>query len=445
MQLMKSPIHRPFTRRSWPVLLLAGGLSAVSAADTPSASAGVTLSGEAKGKVVIVTDVNGAKQTRVLELAGGQPVVIDADGLGAGEVTSPTWLGVATEPVGTDVAAQVPVPAHTGLVVRQVMAGSPAAAAGLQELDVLAKLDDQILITPRQLSVLIGNLKAGDSVKLSYFRKGQPAQAIATLADRPATAANSAQSPIHLEIDGQKADIRPFVSMIRSFVAENADVAAILRQLGGKGAVNFAEAFDALPADARDTLEAHYHQLLGDSAVPADAKDLLRRLAEGTGSVDLAPLLALIDSFTSKDDKVADALKKLVADSGVDLAKAFADLPQDTRSSIEGQYNKVMADPIVPEAVKSVLRDIADGREPSDLKPLVSIVRTFMTTDGQLADVIGYLGKDGGIDFAKTFESLPPDTRRSLEDQYHKLLEDPTVPEEAKAVLRSLVKAVEHH
>ncbi|MEJ1974468.1 MAG: PDZ domain-containing protein [Lacunisphaera sp.] len=82
------------------------------------------------------------------------------------------FLGVETLPVGRTVAAQLGLPRDTGLVVRRVSEGSPAASV-LQEHDVLTKLDDQILIDMHQLSVLVRSHKAGDEVKLTLVRGGK--------------------------------------------------------------------------------------------------------------------------------------------------------------------------------------------------------------------------------------------------------------------------------
>jgi hypothetical protein len=49
---------------------------------------------------------------------------------------------------------------------------SPAATA-LKSHDILLKLDDQLLVDPRQLSVLVRNHKDGDEVTLTYIRGGK--------------------------------------------------------------------------------------------------------------------------------------------------------------------------------------------------------------------------------------------------------------------------------
>src|SRR6186713_2852183 len=93
------------------------------------------------------------------------------------------FLGVETMPVGRTMAAQLGLPRDTGLVVRRVSEGSPAAGL-LQEHDILTKLDDQILIDMHQLSVLVRSRKAGDEVKLTFVRGGKETTTKAKLGER---------------------------------------------------------------------------------------------------------------------------------------------------------------------------------------------------------------------------------------------------------------------
>ena len=93
-----------------------------------------------------------------------------------------TWLGVATQEADDTVTAQLPLDKGTGLTVHSVAPESPAAKAGLQENDVLARFDRQILVNPGQLEVLIHAKKEGTPVEITYFRKGQETKATVTLA-----------------------------------------------------------------------------------------------------------------------------------------------------------------------------------------------------------------------------------------------------------------------
>ena len=82
------------------------------------------------------------------------------------------FLGVQTAPVSPTLAAQLGLPADTGLVVMSVVPDSPAGPV-LKEHDILTKLDDQILIDTRQLAVLVRRHQAGDEVGLTLVRGGK--------------------------------------------------------------------------------------------------------------------------------------------------------------------------------------------------------------------------------------------------------------------------------
>ena len=108
-----------------------------------------------------------------------------------------TYLGIAAEAVPDDLAAHLPVDPGVGLIVRSVGPDSPAASAGLQPNDVLLKIDDQLLIQPKQMQVLVRNRKEGDILALTYLRKGETKTGKATLVKRdpPAIRALISESP----------------------------------------------------------------------------------------------------------------------------------------------------------------------------------------------------------------------------------------------------------
>jgi hypothetical protein len=60
-----------------------------------------------------------------------------------------------------------------GLVVDYVVPDGPAAAAGVQQNDIIKMLNDQILIDPNQLSKLVRSFAEGTTVTLTVLRKGQ--------------------------------------------------------------------------------------------------------------------------------------------------------------------------------------------------------------------------------------------------------------------------------
>jgi serine protease Do len=84
-----------------------------------------------------------------------------------------TYLGIETSEVPNVVCEQLGLPKGFGLVVDYVVPNSPAAAAGLQQNDIVKTLNDQILTEPDQLSKLVRSYSEGTNVTLTVLRKGK--------------------------------------------------------------------------------------------------------------------------------------------------------------------------------------------------------------------------------------------------------------------------------
>jgi len=83
------------------------------------------------------------------------------------------FLGVETSTVPSVVADQLGLAKGFGLVVDYVVPDGPAAAAGVQQNDILKTLNDQILLEPGQLRKLLQTFQEGQTVTLTVMRKGQ--------------------------------------------------------------------------------------------------------------------------------------------------------------------------------------------------------------------------------------------------------------------------------
>ncbi len=84
-----------------------------------------------------------------------------------------TYLGVETSDVPRVVSEQLGLAKGFGLVVDYVVPDGPAAAAGVQQNDIIKMLNDQILTEPDQLSKLIRSYSEGTTVTLTILRKGK--------------------------------------------------------------------------------------------------------------------------------------------------------------------------------------------------------------------------------------------------------------------------------
>jgi hypothetical protein len=100
----------------------------------------------------------------------------------ATEKVKQTYLGVETAKADDTLRAQLKLPAGVGLEVKHVE--GPAKDAGVQQHDVLYKLNDQLLINTEQLVVLIRNFKPGEKIELTVIRQAQPVQVSATLVEK---------------------------------------------------------------------------------------------------------------------------------------------------------------------------------------------------------------------------------------------------------------------
>jgi S1-C subfamily serine protease len=67
-----------------------------------------------------------------------------------------------------------------------VVGGSPADKAGVQEGDIITKINDDKIDATHSLQSLIGKYKTGDKIKLTVIRDGNTTTLEATLEDAPA-------------------------------------------------------------------------------------------------------------------------------------------------------------------------------------------------------------------------------------------------------------------
>ena len=110
------------------------------------------------------------KEIRVHGLPGTKEIFIkDATPVARETVT---YLGIEAVPVDPALSKQLNLPKDTGLVVRTVIPDSPAAGV-IEAYDVVTRFEDQLLIEPRQLAVLVRARKAGDEVTITLVRSGK--------------------------------------------------------------------------------------------------------------------------------------------------------------------------------------------------------------------------------------------------------------------------------
>lgn len=107
----------------------------------------------------------------------------------------PGYLGVTMEELDAEARRQHGLGADEGVVLTSVVPGSPAAAAGLKEGDILVALDDSRIGAVDQLSQIIREKGAGSEVTLTVLRDGKREVLKAKLGARPGAQAQPAGDP----------------------------------------------------------------------------------------------------------------------------------------------------------------------------------------------------------------------------------------------------------
>ena len=102
----------------------------------------------------------------------------------AGKVIHP-YIGVQYTALTPSVAARLGLKGGQGIVVIQVIQGSPAAQAGLRGQDVIKQIDNQPITDESTLGRSLTARKPGDSVTLTVERGGQTLQVKVTLGQKP--------------------------------------------------------------------------------------------------------------------------------------------------------------------------------------------------------------------------------------------------------------------
>ena len=102
--------------------------------------------------------------------------------IATGKVTH-AFLGIQAQPLSANASAENGV--AEGLRVTGVVAGGPAASAGLRMGDVITSIDGEPAVSTDQLVEVTLRKRAGQQVELRYQRDGSQATATVTLGSRP--------------------------------------------------------------------------------------------------------------------------------------------------------------------------------------------------------------------------------------------------------------------
>ena len=160
------------------------------AAINPGNSGGPLV--DAAGNVVgintaVATNANGIGFAIPIDIA--RPIMEQAV---RGEELARPWIGIRFESIDLQLREQLDLPVEDGALVgaggtgEAVVAGSPAAEAGVREGDIIRSIGGQVIDDEHPLDSLLVQFAPGDTVTLEILRDGETIEIEVTLGTRPA-------------------------------------------------------------------------------------------------------------------------------------------------------------------------------------------------------------------------------------------------------------------
>jgi serine protease Do len=156
------------------------------AAINPGNSGGplVNLAGEVIGiNVAILTSSRGFEGVGFAIPINKAKGVLDA--LIEGRKVLYGWLGIQIQDITQDVAEYYGLADREGVLVYQVLADSPAQAAGVKDGDIVKVFDGKAVKTSRELIDLVGRTKVGRRASIEILREKQRLSLNVEIGERP--------------------------------------------------------------------------------------------------------------------------------------------------------------------------------------------------------------------------------------------------------------------
>ena len=111
-----------------------------------------------------------------------KPVI---DSLMKGQRPSRGYLGVSLQSLDEGIAGALGIPKNQGELVRSVVPSGPGARAGLQQGDVILRVNGQPVTPDQTVSFLVANTPVGSRIPLDIIRAGKRGTLTVQVAERP--------------------------------------------------------------------------------------------------------------------------------------------------------------------------------------------------------------------------------------------------------------------
>lgn len=111
-------------------------------------------------------------------------ILATIQGVSAKESSTKAWLGVQIQELTPSLRESLKLGSKTGLLITEVVQGSPADDANLHEEDVIIEFAGQPVELADAFTKLVRNSEAGKEIKIAIMRDGERKEIMVTLAPR---------------------------------------------------------------------------------------------------------------------------------------------------------------------------------------------------------------------------------------------------------------------
>ncbi len=241
---------------------------------------------------------------------------------------SAVFLGIEASRLPSALSDQLDLPAGFGLLVDYVVPGSAAEAAGVKKHDILKMLNDQILTSEEQLSVLVRSFSDGQEVTLVVLRKGQENKLTAKLQKRAPHSGHPGGRNAGAREDGAS-DFSENDFHFDFDEAANRDVAERIHDSLERSRERAEEAAARANEQVQRALETVRERAARSSASRLDLDDAQIMVSDSTGR------LQIHSSHGKRTLTIRDADGKKVFDGPIDTPEQRKAIPADALPRVE--------------------------------------------------------------------------------------------------------------
>jgi Do/DeqQ family serine protease len=158
------------------------------AAINPGNSGGplVDMHGQIVGINTAIFSKSGGSHGIGFSIPSNMVRVVVNSALHSGKVERP-WIGAELQTMTSDIAGALGLTSAAGAIISNIIAGSPAQKAGLQEGDVIVAVDDRPVQDPQAVLYRLATKGVGTTAKLSFIRRGKTSDTVLNLIAAPET------------------------------------------------------------------------------------------------------------------------------------------------------------------------------------------------------------------------------------------------------------------